>query len=255
MFFNFGCLAIEGWQLNQNHDLFRRHYIPHNPCSGVKLPRVEKADIKPLDDEGISKFLTAIKDHPYERLFIVDLFTGMRQSELLGLTWSNVDFEAGTILIDRQLIKEKKTGGIYKFASPKNDKARLVTPPSSIMRVLREERRIQNERKLLMGQAWKNEWNLVFTNELGENLSHSTLAHTCKRIMRAIGHPDTRFHDLRHSYAVAALQSGIDVKTVQENLGHHTAAFTLDVYGHVTDRMAREAADRMEDYFQSVKTL
>lgn len=65
-------------------------------------------------------------------------------------------------------------------------------------------------------------------------------------------HSDRALHDLRHSYAVAALQSGDDVKTVQENLGHHTAAFTLDVYGHVTERMKRESAERMERFIQGV---
>lgn len=65
--------------------------------------------------------------------------------------------------------------------------------------------------------------------------------------------PDARFHDLRHSYAVASLQAGDDVKTVQENLGHHTAAFTLDVYGHVTDQMRRKSAARMEYYIQSIQ--
>ncbi len=71
-------------------------------------------------------------------------------------------------------------------------------------------------------------------------------------------HEDTlifRFHELRHSYAVAALQSGDDIKTVQENLGHHTAAFTLDVYGHVTDRMKQASADRMEGFIKSVSSL
>ena len=66
------------------------------------------------------------------------------------------------------------------------------------------------------------------------------------------GYPDARFHDLRHSYAVASLRAGDDIKTVQSNLGHHTAAFTLDVYGHVTEEMKRASADRMEKFIQSV---
>ena len=72
------------------------------------------------------------------------------------------------------------------------------------------------------------------------------------RRIAAIGRPDARYHDLRHSYAVAAISSGIDIKTVQGNLGHATAAFTLDVYGHVTDRMKRESADKMEDFIRRV---
>lgn len=227
-------------------------YIPANPCKGTDLPRVEKTEIKPLSDDAVTAFLKAIKDHPFERLFVVDLLTGMR---IMGLTWDNVDVDGGSILIDRQLVKEKKKGGVYKFASPKNDKSRRITPPPSVMRVLREQRRTQNENKFKAGQAWNNPMNLVFTNELGDNLSHSTISHTFKRIMRRIGHPDTRFHDLRHTYAVAAIQSGVDIKTIQQNLGHYSVSFTLDVYGHVSDRMVQEAADRMEGYFESVKIL
>jgi integrase len=74
-----------------------------------------------------------------------------------------------------------------------------------------------------------------------------------KRIAASIGIPDARFHDLRHSYAVAAIRSGDDIKTVQENLGHHTAAFTLDVYGHVTEQMKRESANRMEAFISGLK--
>ena len=70
--------------------------------------------------------------------------------------------------------------------------------------------------------------------------------------MRSIGLESCRFHDLRHSYAVAALQSGGDIKTVQENLGHHTAAFTLDTYGHVSENMKRENADKLEAFIQNV---
>ena len=80
------------------------------------------------------------------------------------------------------------------------------------------------------GAAWSNPLNLVFTNELGGNLIPQTVVRNFKEIVAAIGRPDARFHDLRHSYAVASLRSGDDIKTVQGNLGHATAAFTLDVY-------------------------
>lgn len=96
--------------------------------------------------------------------------------------------------------------------------------------------------------------NLVFTHELGEYLNPNTVYNHFKEIVARIGAPEVRFHDMRHSYAVAALQAGDDVKTVQGNLGHATAAFTLDVYGHVTDQMKEESANRMERFIQSVRT-
>ena len=74
-----------------------------------------------------------------------------------------------------------------------------------------------------------------------------------KSIAERIGLPDLRFHDLRHSFAVASLQNGDDVKTVQENLGHHSASFTLDVYGHVTDKMRQDSAERMENYIKALR--
>ena len=94
---------------------------------------------------------------------------------------------------------------------------------------------MQEEHKAQAGEAWSNPMNLVFTNELGRNLIPQTVVRDFKKIVTSIGRPDARFHDLRHSYAVAAILAGDDIKTVQGNLGHATAAFTLDVYGHVTD--------------------
>ena len=84
------------------------------------------------------------------------------------------------------------------------------------------------------------------------HLKHQTVYLDFKKVMAQIGVPDVRFHDLRHSYAVASIRSGDDIKTVQENLGHATAAFTLDVYGHVTEKMKLESANRMEQFIRSV---
>lgn len=98
----------------------------------------------------------------------------------------------------------------------------------------------------------QNPEGLVFTNEFGTHLTKPTVYREYKRIVAAIGCPNARFHDLRHSYAVAAIRAGDDIKTVQGNLGHATAAFTLDVYGHVTDQMKRESADRMELFIRTV---
>lgn len=221
-------------------------YLKQNPCLGVMLPRVEKADIKPLMDEQVDAFLAAIEGNEYERLFTVTMYTGMCQSEVMGLTWSCVDFKGGTIYIDKQLVHEKKKGGVYKFAAIKNDKPRRITSAPSVMQMLKDRLREQKEARIAAGSAWDNVLDLVFTDALGGHYAHNTISHNFKRIVTTIGVPDRRFHDLHHTYAVLALQSGVDIKTVQENLGHHTAAFTLDVYGHVTERMQREAAVRME---------
>lgn len=225
------------------------HYIRFNPADGCKLPRVDKKAIQPLDNSLIEAFLEAIRGHQWETIYKLALFTGMREGEVLGLTWGNVDFENGTIWIDRQLQKNSATGE-RRLVTTKNDKGRRITPAPTIMDVLRDQRRRQTEWRLQAGQAWENANDLVFMDALGRYLVAQTVYKHYKRIAAQIGIPDARFHDLRHSYAVAALQSGDDIKTVQENLGHHSAAFTLSTYAHVTEQMKRESADRMEQFIK-----
>jgi len=227
------------------------NYIRDNPSNACDLPRVEKVKIKPLDENQISDFIKAIKGHQFEDLFLFTLFTGMRQGEVLGLTWDSVDLQNGTILIYQQL---QRIDGVYKFVSLKNDKSRNITLPPFIIKLLQEHKAMQNQWRLLAGSAWDNS-NFVFSNQLGGHLAHVTVSTNYKKIVKSIGLPEARFHDLRHSYAVAALQSGDDIKTVQENLGHHTASFTLDVYGHVSQRMKTDSADRMENFIKGVKNL
>lgn len=226
-------------------------YIKFNPADSCKLPRIIKADIKPLDEKEIAAFLHAIKGKPYEALFTVDLFTGMREGELLGLTWDCVDFQKGMIFIYRQLQHIK---GKYEFSSLKNDKTRTITPAPFVMSILKEVRRRQAEWKMRAGALWE-EKGFVFSNKLGGHLTHGTVYKTFKRIMKNLGLPETRLHDLRHTYATVALQAGDDPKTVQENLGHFSVSFTLDTYGHITERMKQESANRMERFYESITKL
>ena len=128
-------------------------------------------------------------------------------------------------------------------------------PAPWVMNVLKERKCLQEKHKVQAGNAWSNPKNLVFTNEHGGNLIPQTVVRQFKEIVTSIGRPDARFHDLRHSYAGAAILAGDDIKTVQGNLGHATAAFTLDVYGHVTDQMRSASAMRMQSYIQQILDL
>lgn len=226
-------------------------YIRSNPTDACILPRKEKHQIKPLDESEIKLFLEAIKGHPLEDLFTVTLFTGMREGEILGLTWECVDFESGVIHIVRQLQLRRGGGGQYVYAPLKNDKTRTITPAPWVMQLLRTHKAKQNADRLRAGELWEDS-GLVFTNEVGHHLAVNSVYRQYKAVVESIGRSDARFHDLRHSYAVAAIRSGDDIKTVQGNLGHATAAFTLDVYGHVTDQMKQASAQRMEQYIKQV---
>ena len=118
---------------------------------------------------------------------------------------------------------------------------------TAVLDILHRQRMDQEIWKCIAGKDWLNN-GLVFTDELGGNLTPETVYKNFKKVAVEIGCENLHFHSLRHSYAVAALQSGDDIKTVQENLGHYTAAFTLDVYGHVTDKMRQDSANRMQQY-------
>lgn len=228
-------------------------YIRHNPADKPDLPKIQKAEIKPLADNEMVSFLDAIKGSEYEAIYTVTLFTGMREGEVLGLTWDCIDFKAGTITIKQQLQKVRGSGGEYVLVPTKNGKTRIIALASYVIQVLTAQRKAQYEQRLKAALAWSNPLNLVFTNALGKNLCAQTVYLHFKKLAAAAGVPSARFHDLRHSYAVAALRSGDDIKTVQENLGHHTAAFTLDTYAHVTEQMRRESARRMDNFIEGIQ--
>ena len=229
-------------------------YIPKNPATNCALPRVEREEIHPLDDDQTAALLAAAKGSDLEHLVTVALFTGMRLSELLGLTWDSVDMEQGTITIDKQITRiEHRANGL--FASPKSGKARTLTPALSVMQELKAQRRRQLEAQLRAGQVWDNSHGLVFTDSTGGPLCQQYIYKRFLKLLAAAGLEGVRFHDLRHTYAVNAIRAGDDIKTIQGNLGHATAAFTLDRYGHLTDRMKQDSAARMEGFIKNVLEL
>lgn len=226
-------------------------YIRFNPSDACKLPRVQKRELHPLSEAETRDFLQAIKGHRFEALFTVALFTGMREGEILGLTWDRVNFRSGVLTIDRQLQKEKKPGGKRNLVSPKNSKGRTITPASFVMDVLKHHRAEQSRERLKAGELWTDN-NLVFSNALGQHLPSVTVYNDFKKIAAAIGRPDARFHDLRHTYAVNAIRAGDNIRSVSGNLGHATVAFTLDVYADFTEDLKRDSAARMDKFYNDV---
>ena len=215
---------------------------------------MERKEIKPLDDAAIAAFIRAVQGHRFEAVYLTMLFTGMRRGEVCGLTWDCVDLERGTITINKQLQNVPGQPGECRLVPTKNDKGRTFTSAASVVKLLKQHRTQQLRDRLRAGPVWQDT-GFVFCNEAGEHLSPNTVYHNYKRLAASIGLPDARLHDLRHSYAVAALRAGDDIKTVQGNLGHHAAAFTLDVYGHVTEEMKQASADRMEALIKGVSNL
>ncbi len=243
--------------LNQAID---NEILEKNPCRKTKLAKVEKKQVKTLNDEQVKQFIDmCIGDIYYGAILRVIVFTGLRESEALGLTWDAVDFEKGHIIIDKQLMRRPQEAGGTILSSTKNGKPRTLSPAPYVMQVLKirqTEQLMQSKWAGSEWKAWKTEEErkkaLVFTNEVGEHLVQKRVYLHFKKIAKEIGAPEARVHDLRHTFAVLSLQNGDDVKTVQENLGHASASFTLDVYGHVSDRMKKESANRMENFISGL---
>lgn len=231
------------------------HVLVINPCDHITLPKIKKPSLRPIMDDDVTRFLQAIKGDPFERVFIVDLFSGLRQSEILGLQWEDIDFDNGTIMVCRQLQKDYQGSGYIFLDATKNGKKRIASIAPSVVRVLREQHHDQLNQQLRMGQEWSNEHNLVFTDEYGRHLKHHTVYRHFKKAVASIGLDSVRFHDLRHSYAVNALQAGDNVKEVQEQLGHYSSAFTMDTYATVSDTMRKASQDRMESFIKAVSDL
>lgn len=199
-------------------------YIRTNPTVGCKLPKMERKEIKPLDEQQQIDLLNAIQGHPHELLYKIDLFTGLREGELLGLTWDCVDFKKGTLTIKQQLRREQKKGGTYYMSTPKNGKTRTITVAPSVMKLLKDQQFKQLEQRFQAGEHWQDKvmlfstsadaerpYDLVFRNETGGVLSYRTVYDCFKRVAVKIGAPEARVHDLRHTYAVNSIKAGDDI--------------------------------------------
>ena len=219
--------------------------ISKNPASAIhSLPRCEPKAVQFLAGEDLVRFLDVIKGNPYETVFRLAVFTGMREGELIGLSWDDIDFDSGTIMVRQQI---QLVNGEYKVLATKNDKCRMLTPAKPVMDMLFAQRKLQYQQQLLAGEIWNNPFNLVFTRGTGMNIARNTLYHNFKRLLEKSGLPrTTRFHDLRHSYAVFALEAGDNMKEIQAALGHYSAAFTMNTYAHVSAQARRESAKRQE---------
>ena len=228
----------------------RLQYIQKNPAAYCVLPKHEQKTIIPLNDTQTAALLTAARGTAIEHLLTVALFSGMRISELLGLSWDQIDMEKSTITINKQLASPS-TRDKGLFITPKNGKTRTIKTAISVMVALKEQRIIQAEMRLRAGQLWNNEHNLVFTMEDGSLYDQQRATRAFKAILTAAGLEGFRFHDLRHTYAVNAIRAGDDIKTIQGNLGHASAAFTLDRYGHFTEQMMQDSASRMEAFIKA----
>jgi integrase len=217
--------------------------IPRNFTEGIRAPKPKKKEVNALSPEQARAFLEAARADRFEALYVLAIHCGLREGELLGLRWNDVDLEAGTLSV-RRTLSETRTGHI--FEQPKNGKGRSIQLTNTAAEALRTHRKRQNEERLRLGPLWEDH-GLVFPSQKGTTMNAKNLtARSFKPILERAGLPDIRVHDLRHTCATLLLFKGVHPKLVQELLGHATIAITLDTYSHVLQGMGNQTATAME---------
>lgn len=228
----------------------KEQLIPRNPADAVSLPSQQRKEIKPLTTNQAQHFLAAIKGERLYPAFMLELATGLRLGELLGLRWGDLDMEKGIVHVQQSLVRTK--AGLV-FQEPKTERSRRSIPlPENAVRELKRWKAWQNGEKLALGEAYRD-FNLVFCKETGEPLDPGEFSKYFSRLLEEAGLPHVRFHDLRHTHATQLLQLGVHVKVVQERLGHSTVTMTLDTYSHVLPGLQEDAAARLNSLLEPKK--
>lgn len=201
-----------------------------NPTDACELPKVEHKEMQTIPAEQLQAFLAEAKATEVYEMYYIELATGLRRGELLGLKWEDIDWKNGVIRVRRQIARVD--GRIVEAPLKTKNSYRTVTISLQAVEVLKQQKEKTNDQ-------------YVFPSPNGGPISPDSVNNMLKRVLERAGIPKVRFHDLRHTFATLALQNGIDIKTVSSMLGHFSAGFTLDTYAHVTTAAQKEAAETM----------
>jgi len=225
-------------------DATRDGLVGRNAASLARAPKVESYHVAPMAPTQASAILDAVAGTDLEAPVATALWTGLRQGELLGLRWTDVDLTARRLSVNVAL---QRRAGEWFIQATKTDKSRrTVAIPEPLVDVLGAHRQRQRQAQLLAGPAWSAKFgDLVFTTASGTPVMGATLTHRFHDAQVRAGLTPVRFHDLRHAAATLMLAGGVDLKVVSELLGHSTIATTANVYAGVLDSLKLDAAERM----------
>jgi integrase len=195
-----------------------------------------------LSPTQVKALLSAARGHRLEALYVLALHTGLRRSELLGLKWTDVDLDTGTLSVQRSLERDGT------FNPPKRDKSRrTVKLTGQAVEALKSHRAHQNEERLRLGSLWEDH-DLVFPNRVGKPMNADNLYHReFKPLLKKAGFSGFTFHSLRHTCATLLCSKNVSPKIVQEILGRATISQTMDTYSHLMPGMGDIAATALEE--------
>jgi len=219
--------------------------VDANPATAALVDRPQAAVVeqRALDPEQALLFLEALRGHRLEALYAVALALGLRKGEALGLGWRDVDLDAGLVHIRRSL--SDAAGGLH-LDDVKTRKSRRTLPlPAFLVPILRRHRRRQAAERDRAVNLWSGAHDLVFTTQFGTPIGPRNASRDLAAILSRTALPRVTFHELRHSCGSLLLALGVDIKVIQEILGHSSIGVTGDVYAHVQLGLKRQAAEAM----------
>jgi integrase len=226
-------------------DGVKRGIIGFNAAYGARKPKLIQKEMKILDESQVLQFLIAAQGDRYEALYHLAIRTGMRQGEILGLKWSDLDWNRGIIRVNRQAQRVKGRGMVF-FPPKTKSGRRSIQLGGQMMQLLREHRSRLQVEKALAGDRWQ-ENDLIFPTMIGTIQSQSEILKRFKRLLQKAGLEKIRFHDLRHTAASLMLNNGVPALVVSKILGHSKPSTTLDIYGHLIPIMQEDAANIMDE--------
>lgn len=226
--------------------------IHRNPADLTEPPVPQEAEIYPLEPDELDIVLDAAAGCRDKYLYTVAAYTGMREGEILALTWANVDLVNPPCCRVRQTVGYIPGRGFVFRPTAKHKKARREIPlPDIAVAALRKQWKMLADEKFQAGPKYDKTLNLVFPNTIGKPLDPSDMTGRFKSLTVKAGFPKVRFHDLRHTHATMLLKQGVHPKIVQERLGHQTIGMTMDKYSHVVKGMQKEAVDKINEYLKN----
>lgn len=223
--------------------------IAQNPAAGkrVTTPPVPRPKVPAMTPDLAGAVLAAVQGTAVEGPVTLALRSGLRLSEVLGLTWAAIDWERGTLTVRSQL---QHLGGEWRLTPPKSERSQRTLPLTpTIAAVLRAERQRQEQARRAAGPRWRpvpGFEDLVFTTEWGRPRDLGTVTKSFQAALRRAGLPKLRFHDLRHAAASLLVAGGVPLKVVSELLGHASITLTADTYSHLTADVHRAALTYLE---------
>jgi integrase len=232
----------------------RTGLVERNVARLARPPRIPHRTVSPLSIDEARTFLTVIAGDRLEALYLVAIGVGLRQGEILGLRWSDVDLERGTLTVRHALAR---INGMLVLDEPKSASSRRSVPLPAFVHdaLIAHAARQLAEGRLARADDGGAFADLVFTTTLGTPLDGISVTRRFQRILKAAGLPRQRFHDLRHACASLLLAQGVPARVVMETLGHSEISLTLNTYSHVLPSLGREAADRMDAVLGNAITI